>query len=1115
MRTILKALGVLAALVLCGHSSAQKYKIYPIPQQMQQGTETVSFTSVVDVVCESGIDAFTRNRLEGILVEHGMTANFTDAATAGRSAIWLGINGSKGKADLLATERGLNRTVLTMSGKYDRHILSLSRQNGQAELIIVGEHTDAVFFALASFEQMLDNGTTALPAVNIYDYADQKSRGLVEGYYGYPYSVSVKKDLLRFMMRYKMNTYLYGAKSDPYHSEKWKDAYPTSITAQQESNGWLSQRMIKEIAQESQETKVNFIWAIHPGGNFISSSSVVNDIVGKFQKMHGLGVRQFGIFVDDVGLPSADKYELNATRLTQVQQRLEALYNTSDAVPADTVKPLHFVPQAYAAGFVNDTQREGFFKALAATPAYITIYTTGWGVWSIPNSSDLNAIAKFLGRDVAWWWNYPCNDNADGQIYTMDMYSNFYDLTSVSNDGTLPKQLNHGAGIVSNPMQEGELSKIALFSVADYAWNTDAFNVTNSWQAAVRAVVGDEAYDDYIFLADYLRYNDPPSFSTLMATVKSKLTSGNLDASALEEQLQKIDKACDTFIAFKTSEREADRLFYKDIEPWLLKLKQMAKACSDLLAAAKMDNADEGKWEQYVKALHSLDDLSTNEAYIAYALEGMGSGISVSQRVCQPSERYFKPFLAYVKEHVMDKYFTANSSDKLTVITNATVDNSLRARNTSGYYTMTSSSSVTLKPGEFVGLMLPSAILLDQLMADESLTAVTTVRYSANGKDWSTFSADEGTPTSYVKYIVFLNETSTDQTVSPTFTHFRAVPATPPTITSLTVPSGGDASGTSPSNLTDGSYSTWYSINRNQADGDAYTLTLADTTVIRDVRVCVGTVNGDYMNGGRVEVSLNGKTWTPLKVKGSANTTLTMNLNQVVTYSSEMKYCDFDGADTKARYVRFRITSANTSKWLRLFEIEVNKHSGTMPLAVNNKGFEISEVTDRTAYTSLLDEGKYFYYRFLQMHPLRSVTVYQDGAVASDAEVYVTIDGKEWIKVSSLTGYVCKIDLTGYPDARQLRINWNSKAPVIYEIFEETDDSADFVTTGILQTREEVRTMDARNVKSMEVFSIDGQCLYSGLFNPLSQWNTSPNKVLIIKYLMNDGQKVVRRLAVR
>ena len=56
----------------------------------------------------------------------------------------------------------------------------------------------------SSLEQMLEKGTSNIPEVTLYDYADQQSRGLVEGYYGYPYSVAVKKDLMRFMMRMKM-----------------------------------------------------------------------------------------------------------------------------------------------------------------------------------------------------------------------------------------------------------------------------------------------------------------------------------------------------------------------------------------------------------------------------------------------------------------------------------------------------------------------------------------------------------------------------------------------------------------------------------------------------------------------------------------------------------------------------------------------------------------------------------------------------------------------------------------------------------------------------------------------------------------------------------------------
>lgn len=50
---------------------------------------------------------------------------------------------------------------------------------------------------LASLEQMLDATTTAMPTVTISDYADLKERGIIEGFYGKPYSCEVRKDLLR------------------------------------------------------------------------------------------------------------------------------------------------------------------------------------------------------------------------------------------------------------------------------------------------------------------------------------------------------------------------------------------------------------------------------------------------------------------------------------------------------------------------------------------------------------------------------------------------------------------------------------------------------------------------------------------------------------------------------------------------------------------------------------------------------------------------------------------------------------------------------------------------------------------------------------------------------
>ena len=401
-------------------SAQTTYEIYPIPHQIAYGSQNLHFTEEVEVICGEGIDQATKNRAEEVLKTHGLQAKFLDASTGqNRSILLIGIHGKNSEASDCADSWGLSKDVFNVPDKFDRHLLHMRElTGGVAEVVILGEHTDAAFHALASLDLMLDKGINNLPGVTINDYADMQSRGLVEGYYGYPYSIEVKKDLMHFMKRHKMNTYLYGAKSDPYHSQFWKDPYPTSISAEQETNGWLSQDMVKELAETSQATKVNFIWAIHPGNDFIYSSTVINDIMGKFEKMYALGLRQFAVFVDDVGVPTSDAdVQKNADRLTALQRAIENKWNVDGAAASDTVRPLHFVPQIYCTGFTSSKEQYNkFFQALATTPSYVTIYTTGAGVWSVPNATDFNAPRAPLGRKVAWWWNYPCNDNADGRI---------------------------------------------------------------------------------------------------------------------------------------------------------------------------------------------------------------------------------------------------------------------------------------------------------------------------------------------------------------------------------------------------------------------------------------------------------------------------------------------------------------------------------------------------------------------------------------------------------------------------------------------------------------------------------------------------------------------------
>ena len=1031
---------------------ADKYVIYPIPHSLSMNSGSMNMTDRVNVVCESTIDRTTKERLVSILATHGMEAVF-DTVEEGNASISLGTVGSGESVETNAIDvLSLSKARIMVSKKFDRHALKV-HENG---ITILGEHTNAVFCALASLEQMLEQmDANALEYVTIYDYADQQNRGLVEGYYGYPYSVEVKKELMRYMMRHKMNTYMFGAKSDPYHSQMWKDAYPTTISKEQEKNGWLTQDMLRDLAKVSEETKVNFIWAIHPGNEFLGSSTVINDIMSKFEKMHNLGIRHFGVFVDDVGIPSSDAdMKKNADRLTTLQKKIEEKWNGEGAAPEDTVRPLHFVPQIYCNSFASSVdQRKRFMSALSKVPSYITVYSTGQGVWSVPNNDHTATVVSEFGRAMAWWWNYPCNDNADGQLYPMDMYSNFVDMPSVGAGERLPSTLKDCQGLIANPMQQGSLAKTALFSIADYSWNNSGFKNEQSWEASFKTIVQDEqirqAYHDITY---YLRWNEPESMKTLINDYKTSLNKGKPNSANLLATIQKIKLDCETVMKLKDSEIQSDRLLYTDINPWLQTLHTYALITENMLTI--LDNQHEDahaeNWLKVKEVCDSLYSLEKSTLYTAYALEGMGNGISVSYRQAQLSRLYLYPFISYLKEKAIDTYF----SDPTAIKSPMSVSNSplLDAKAVvDGAKVSLSMASSNLDVNKYVGIALPTPILLDDVCIDESILPY--ARYSTNGKEWKPFTSTNHVPDEYIGYVIFLNETTKGvKEFSLSEELFSITLAMQAKAVKVTLPQGNIYENHTSDKMTDGNYDTYTCLNRNQQNADKYLLDLGGNKTLHDVRICMGTVNGDYPTTARVQYSENGTQWKNLKIKGTDTYNWNIGVEQNVKYSDEMVYCDFDGAKVNARYVRLYILSANTSKWFRLYEIEVNRQhalNSTLAECMDGNGNSLIELTDLSASTDMKENAASpLVYSFNRQYDVKGITIYSL-PINVTPSISITLDNKEWTTIGTLTEACQYVDLREYPKALAMRLEWSGdKSPVISEIIADYDTSTSSLPQG-------------------------------------------------------------------
>ena len=119
---------------------------------------------------------------------------------------------------------------------------------------IAGTDGAGQFYGAQSFLQLASGDEVA--QTEITDYPEVPIRGIIEGFYGNPWSHEARIDMFEFMGKHKMNEYTYGPKNDPYHRGQWATAYP-------EAEG----KLISELTEAARRNKVNFVWAMHPGNS--------------------------------------------------------------------------------------------------------------------------------------------------------------------------------------------------------------------------------------------------------------------------------------------------------------------------------------------------------------------------------------------------------------------------------------------------------------------------------------------------------------------------------------------------------------------------------------------------------------------------------------------------------------------------------------------------------------------------------------------------------------------------------------------------------------------------------------------------------------------------------
>lgn len=474
----------------------------------------------------------------------------------------------------------VKKGVKAVSGAY---MLNVDKKG----ITITGYDERGAFYGLQTLRELTEceaftNGQ--IPYLVINDWPAMPNRGVVEGFYGEPWSHAVRLSLIDFYGKYKMNAYVYGPKDDPYHSSpNWRLPYPEK-----------EEKNIKELIEACQRNRVDFVWAIHPGKDIKWNEEDYNNLLNKFNIMYNLGVRHFAVFFDDISGEGTNPY-----KQTELLNRLTREFVN---VKGD-VSPLTVCPTDYSKLWAKRGEDGPLAIYGRSLDPGIKVFWTGDVVCSDLTPETLDFINSRIKRPAYYWWNYPVTDYArhilmQGPVYGLD--------TSLTDKET--------CGVLSNPMEHGEASKLALYGVADYTWNPKEYNAVDNWERGLTELVpgASDAYRTFaIHSADTeTGYRRAESWETSTF----RLDSWNDEAAAaLEKEFEKIEGTPAVL-----ESRCDNKALLSELRPWLdefTKLGTRGRRVVELGRIYRSGKNDSLFWEKYVENLMSSEDRKAYEAH--------------------------------------------------------------------------------------------------------------------------------------------------------------------------------------------------------------------------------------------------------------------------------------------------------------------------------------------------------------------------------------------------------------------------------------------------------------------------------------------------------------------
>jgi|LGOV01.1.fsa_nt_gb hyaluronoglucosaminidase len=351
-----------------------------------------------------------------------------------------------------------------------KHISNLEEQYqirilSEYKVVISYGNSRSKKYALDTLKKLLK--TNKLEYGLIEDGPSFKLRGIIEGFYGTPWSHIERLDVIHFLEKEHMNTYVYAPKNDVYHRSKWREPYPEEDL-----------KILLELINESINNDIDFYFAISPGRDFnYSKEEDFKALFNKIDYMINHGVNHYCLLLDDID------YKLNQEDKTKFSTPGKAhayICNRLNEHLQSTLKDFKFImcPTEYYQNFDTPYRQDLKLKL----DNNILVFWTGYHTIAefIPNIDGKN-VKEYFGHDLVLWENYPTNDMQPYLLY----------MGPITNRGNKLDQSH--IGMVVNPMGQWNLSKLPLLTTSDYMWNPASYNSSDSYKLALKKICPEDS----------------------------------------------------------------------------------------------------------------------------------------------------------------------------------------------------------------------------------------------------------------------------------------------------------------------------------------------------------------------------------------------------------------------------------------------------------------------------------------------------------------------------------------------------------------------------------------------------------------------------------------------